>query len=62
MTDRHKSIALGFARSETGATAVECGTLVATIAVVLVAVLQATGTSLGNMFSFVARTITGATP
>ncbi len=43
---------LQFARDEEAATAVEYGLLAALIAVALIAALQATGDSLGQIFDF----------
>ena len=55
-----KNLAAEFLKCESGATAVEYGILVATIALAIVVALQATGNSLSSMYSFVAGNVNAA--
>ena len=62
MTFSRKNLVTEFLESESGASAIEYGFLMATISLALVIALQATGASLSSLFGFVGSTIMSSIP
>ncbi len=57
-----KNLFVGFAKDESGATAIEYGLIAAGIAVAIITAVQLVGTDLTGLFNAIAGKVSGATP